>query len=423
MKTGKKPWRQTSYPGVRYRFHPTRKHGIQRDRYFAIRHYVDGQRIEEGVGWSSEKWTAAKAAELRSKLQNNKKTGIGPRSLREMQEQGEIERERRIDLQAAEKRLKVPFKTFFDETFLPDAKRHWTPETARKAAEHVKNWIAPVIGDLPFREIKKGHLGRIRARLSEAGRSARTQQYVFRTLTQVWNAALDDGLVDTPCPTTLRSFRLPKVDNQRERVLTPDEEKILLAKVKIRSHQTHDMAVVGLDAGLRFGEIAALTWGCVDVNKASLLVLDTKTHVNRTVPMTERLVKLFRSLPSGQSGDLVFPNSRGGIQTFVPSSFIRGVADAKLNEGVRNKKLRVSFYTLRHSYATRLSESGVELYRIQKLMGHTTPVTTQRYAKVSHDSLRKAVSEMERHHTREAEQSLGAKTDRKAKVIQLHRTS
>jgi integrase len=156
------------------------------------------------------------------------------------------------------------------------------------------------------------------------------------------------------------------------------------------------MTIVGLDAGLRFGEIAVLTWGCVDVLKATLLVLDSKTRENRTVPMTDRLVKLFRSLPAGQSGELVFPNSRGGIQNFVPSSFIRGVADAQLNAGVKHRKLRVTFYTTRHSFASRLAEAGVELYRIQKLLGHSTPITTQRYAKLSNRSLRAAVDEMER---------------------------
>jgi len=407
--------------GVRYREHRSRRHGVQPDRYYALEYWLDGRARTEGVGWASAGIKPTDCFDLLAQLKKNQALGEGPRTLAEMREHAELEREAKRNRQAAAKRLNVSFKTFFDDSFLPDAKRHWAPETSRKAAEHVKNWIAPVIGSLPFREIKKGHLGRIRARLSEASRSARTQQYVFRTLTQVWNAALDDGLVDVQCPTTLRSWRLPKVDNQRERVLTPGEEKVLLEKVKARSQQAHDMAVVGLDAGLRFGEIAALTWGAVDVNKASLLVLDTKTHVNRIVPMTERLVKLFRSLPAGQSGDLVFSNSRGGIQTFVPSSFIRGLSDAKLNEGVKNKKLRVSFYTLRHTYATRLAEAGVGLYKIQRLMGHTSPVTTQRYAKLSHESLRKAVGEMERHQTTEAEQSPEAKSDHMAKVIPLQK--
>ena len=53
-------WQRTKFPGVRYREHPTRKHGLHRDRYFAIRAQVDGKRREEGLGWASKGWNAQK---------------------------------------------------------------------------------------------------------------------------------------------------------------------------------------------------------------------------------------------------------------------------------------------------------------------------------------------------------------------------
>jgi hypothetical protein len=60
----------TPFRGVRYRKHPTRKHRLRPDRYFAIRYQKDGRRREVGLGWASEKWTPDKAAltlaELRS---------------------------------------------------------------------------------------------------------------------------------------------------------------------------------------------------------------------------------------------------------------------------------------------------------------------------------------------------------------------
>ena len=74
----------------------------------------------------------------------------------------------------------------------------------------------------------------------------------------VWNSAIDHGILNTPCPTKSPSFRLPKVDNERQRYLTLEEEMKLLEKVKERSQQAHDITLVGIDAGLRFGEIADL---------------------------------------------------------------------------------------------------------------------------------------------------------------------
>mgnify|MGYP000860171294 CR=1 FL=1 len=48
-------------PGLRYKFHPSRRHGINFDKYFSIRYRIDGRLKEEGLGWSSEGWTEKKA--------------------------------------------------------------------------------------------------------------------------------------------------------------------------------------------------------------------------------------------------------------------------------------------------------------------------------------------------------------------------
>lgn len=199
-------------------------------RHFAIRHYVDGKRVEEGVGWASQKWTAKKAAALRTKLENNKKTGQGPRTLAEMREQGDLERE-------------------------------------------------------------------------QARRDAKAKKKLDVSLSQ--------------------SFRLPKVDNERQRYLTIDEETLLLEKVKARGETAYRMAILSLDTGMRFKEIVSLTWGCVDIDKDSIKVLDSKGR-DRYVPMTARVKSLFESLVAGKGKDLVFPAHGGKAQVHVPSSFTRG---------------------------------------------------------------------------------------------------
>ena len=48
-------WESSKYKGVRYYEHPTRKRGVQKDRYYAIRYQKEGKRKEEGLGWASEK--------------------------------------------------------------------------------------------------------------------------------------------------------------------------------------------------------------------------------------------------------------------------------------------------------------------------------------------------------------------------------
>jgi len=47
-------WISSSFKGIRYYEHITRKHGIKKDRYFALRYQKNGKRVEEGIGWASE---------------------------------------------------------------------------------------------------------------------------------------------------------------------------------------------------------------------------------------------------------------------------------------------------------------------------------------------------------------------------------
>jgi integrase len=68
------------------------------------------------------------------------------------------------------------------------------------------------------------------------------------------------------------------------------------------------MALISLDAGLRFGEIASLTYGAVDAENGLIRVLDTKSGRDRNVPMTERLRSLFKSMDAGKPNDLIFPS-------------------------------------------------------------------------------------------------------------------
>ena len=90
-------WKQTKHEGVRYREHPTRKHGVKPDQYFAIRFRVAGTRREEARGWASQGWTAAKAAQTLAKLQEAARTGEGATSLAEKRKLAEDKRKAEAD--------------------------------------------------------------------------------------------------------------------------------------------------------------------------------------------------------------------------------------------------------------------------------------------------------------------------------------
>jgi hypothetical protein len=116
-------WTKTSYPGVRDSEHKTRKHGsVMKDRYHTIRHKIAGKDREEGLGWSSEDWTAEKAAGVLAELKKAATLGEGPKTLAEKRM---VDREKREREQAEHERREkesVTFDQFYKDTYLPRAK-------------------------------------------------------------------------------------------------------------------------------------------------------------------------------------------------------------------------------------------------------------------------------------------------------------
>ena len=69
--------------------------------------------------------------------------------------------------------------------------------------------------------------------------------------------------------------------------------------------------------------------------------------------------------------------------------------DAMFNEGVEDARQRVSFHTLRHTFASWLVQRGVDLYKVKELMGHEDIKMTMRYAHLAPEGLRKAAAVIE----------------------------
>lgn len=387
-------WQSSGIPGVRFREHLTRKHGIKKDRYFAIYYKVNGVRHEEALGWATEGWTAQRAAAQLVKLKEAHRLGEGPASLREKREV-EVERRREAEAQAEhEARDKITLPDFFETEYLPGARLTLKADSVRKMEEHLRNWIAPAMGRIPMRDIRPFHLERLRANLAAAGRSPRTMQYVFATLRRVWNRARDKGYPLGPSPT--RTLDLPRVSNERQRYLSGEEADALLAALAERSPQASRMSLLALDCGLRFSEIAALTWGCVQMGNNRLLILNAKGDKDRAVPMTKRVREFLSSLDTGKPNEYVFKSGAGGRVGKLTKTFDAVVVELGFNTDVDDPKLRFTFHALRHTFASNLVAAGVDLYRVQRLLGHSGPQMTQRYSHVADGALEDAIAEMER---------------------------
>jgi len=403
-------WKPTKFKGVRYREHPERKHGIFKDRYYTIRYMKDGVSHEEGVGWASlDKMTPKKAFEILNKLKRAARKGTGePTRLFEKRRMEKEAREREAGEKARQEKENLTFGQFFKETYFPVSKTSKKKESWKKEEEHFRLYLEPVLGKKHLKDIKPLTVERVKKNILDAGRSPRTLQYCLATFRQVWNMARRDGLVSEESPT--RAVKIQKIENKRVRFLSPEEAGDLLAYLKRGNQTIHDMAFLSLFSGMRFGEIKALKWGAVDLDRRLITIFDAKGGKSRTAFLTPEVREMLKGREREKPEDLVFPTFDGREYTDTPTTFREAVEALGFNKGIIDQRQKVVFHTLRHSYASWLAEAGTDIYTIGKLLGHSTVQMSARYAHLGPGVMQEAVERLP---------SLTTDQTQKVKIVKL----
>ena len=395
----------TAKEGIRYREHPTRKHGVGFDRYYTIRYRKpNGERFEEMLGWASKTgMTTAKAAAELTKLKANHTTGTGPDSLkakRDLKAQAEKE-------EAAKKKEEtdrnMPFMEVFELFLTASKEKKKNPRSWKREEQLARLHIFPVMGHLPLSKIANvPHLRTLQNNMESKGLAPASIRYALHVVRIVFHFAMDEGYFSGINPALERSkkaisknrtgIEYPQEDNKKERWLEREEAALLMQELAKRSGEVHDMAMLALYAGLRFGEIAKLTWGNVDLFKAEMKLRQTKNGKDRLAHMNQDVQQMFARRGPGESDRLVFP-ARGTDNK--PHSMISHIyfdtVKKMFNQGITDKKKWVNFHTLRHTFASWLVENGESIYKVQELLGHGELKMTERYAHNDQKQLKQAV--------------------------------
>jgi integrase len=393
-------WIKTTFPGVRYREHPERRHGVKWDQYFVIRFKLDGKDVEESIGWASEGHTASQAFETLAQLKRNIKSGTGPRTLAEKRSLADVARQEaeadRLEaerVKALEVKERIPFADIWKE-YLAQAQADRGAAALKREESLFKLWIKPTIGKRPLREVAPIHLERIKTDMAKGGRAPRTIHYALAVIRQVFNYARRNGYFDSESPTS--RVKKPKVDNRRLRFLTREEAARLLDKLAETSQDVHDMALLSLHTGMRAGEIFSLTWQDVDTGRGILTLRNTKNGRTRPAfltPQASAMLEARRGHP--RPTDLVFPptgNRKGDRIKNISDTFPEAVEALGLNQGVDDPRHRITFHSLRHTYASWQVERGVDLFTVKELLGHQTLAMTSRYAHLAPSTLQAAAA-------------------------------
>jgi integrase len=178
--------------------------------------------------------------------------------------------------------------------------------------------------------------------------------------------------------------------NRRDRWLSTGEEERLL---QVARPWLKDIILFALNTGMRMGEIRELTWEGVDLFRKTVTVFRSKNGELRTIPMNSLVLDVLKSKAKVRSvkSDYVFPSE---TYTLLDDSHLRRAFRGAMRLGrIEN----FHFHDLRHTFATRLVQSGIDLYKVQCLLGHKSPIMTQRYAHHYPESLREGVDILERY--------------------------
>ena len=183
-----------------------------------------------------------------------------------------------------------------------------------------------------------------------------------------------------------------KVNNERDRWLTLEEENRLLDVCVIGTpteprYWLREIVTFALNTGMRQDEILSLKWPNVDLFRKTATVVRSKNGEKRTIPMNNRVFELLKlkAKVRGIKSDYVFA-SRVGTKIHhrnLRRAFYQALERAEIED--------FKFHDLRHTFATRLVQAGIDLYKVSRLLGHKDIKMTQRYAHHHTESLRDGV--------------------------------
>jgi integrase len=286
--------------------------------------------------------------------------------------------------------------------------------TAERYASIVGLHIVPVIGNVKLSRLAPEHVRKIYKAVKDKGLSNQTCLHVHRAL----HTALQYGVREERIlsENVVGRVKAPAVERREHAPVNRDQIRLLMAAAKDTRLEV-PIAVAAL-TGLRRGELLALQWQHIDLDKATLFVAASLEHSRaasrrirfkgpksktsrRVIPLAPECVMLLRSHKEGQEkerdlagdahvdNDLVFPNADG--TPWPPDTFTTQFSQLAKSVGMRGFR----FHDLRHAFASLTLGDGVSITEVQTLLGHSSPVVTLSvYARSIEGLGRQAVNEL-----------------------------
>ncbi|MFC2170269.1 tyrosine-type recombinase/integrase [Acidobacteriota bacterium] len=242
-------------------------------------------------------------------------------------------------------------------------KKSWKADLSR-----LETSLKPFFGRMKLNEISPFHIEKYRAERLGKGVSKSTINRELALMKKMYNLAIDWKFL-TENPVNRIKFFSEK-ENFIERILTKEEEDRLLG---VTSDHLKPILIVALNTGMRKGEILNLKWRQIDLSKKFIKVEKTKSERTRYISINSEVSNLLDKLRKERGKEeFVFTNPETGKPFADLKNAFRGAC-----RRANIRKFR--FHDLRHTFASRLVERGVNLITVKELLGHSTVKMTERY--------------------------------------------
>lgn len=369
--------KSTRFDGVHQRPSRSKKYEGKPDVTYSIDYYDphSGKRIRKTIGNRSQGFTAEYANSVRQSLISTAKKevieGVVPQSVKDIP-----------TLETAWLKYKSDW-----------LEAHGKSRGYQDTSCYNKHILPQAINKYPLNRITVADLESFAQKKRAAGYAPQTVHGLLALMRRIMNKAIKWKMWRGPTP--FHEFTMPEVDNERTRYLSEDELHKVFATLKERSPRLWLMALLSLQCGLRFGDIARLEVSDLNFDDSTIFIRKPKNRRSRYVAMTQTVSEMLQEWLQDSTSQLVFPTRSGRPVANAGNVFRKVLIDLGLNDNAKENKDRLVFHSLRHTFASHLAKLGYSEMMLAKLLGHRSTVMTRRYTHLMPSTQKAAAEELE----------------------------
>ena len=203
----------------------------------------------------------------------------------------------------------------------------------------------------------------------------------------------------------VKQVKLYKVKNNRLRYLEKEEAQRLIDNC---SGYLKNIVIIALNTGIRRGEILGLKWADIDFNRRIIYLLDTKNGDRREVPVNKTVMQALIDQRKHKDSPYVFYNNQGKPLGHVKKSFLAALKKSDI--------ISFRFHDMRHTFASQLVMSGVDLNTVREKLGHKSMQMTLRYSHLSPAYKQRAVEVLDQKWSLDGHKQAESEIEEKAAV-------